>query len=125
MNLSFHQYLNIPLSYLLTCLHLCNNICCFRSWYEKIKQDIAYILGIIIGKYHCNQQSFFQKLSRAEAYFPITPYVTLLYLLLWRRVKKNTSVIEGRWITMQTEMVNTRGQEGEVWGVRAGRVRVT
>jgi hypothetical protein len=70
---------------------------------------IVHILGIIIDKYLCNRQIFIQQLARTEAYFLITLYFTLLYMLLWRRVKKNTPVIEGRWITMQTEMVTTWG----------------
>jgi hypothetical protein len=81
MNLTFHQYFKYARSYLLASLrHL--NICCFRSWYEKIKQDIVHIFGIIISKYHCNRRSFFQQLTRVETYFLITLYVTLLYFLL-------------------------------------------
>ena len=105
-------------SYLLTCLNDRNNICCFRNWYEKTKQDIVHILGIIIGKNLCNRQSFFQQPARAETYFLITLYVTLLRLLLWRQVKK--------YISYWRKMDNYADRDGNHlglggWGLRHGK----
>jgi hypothetical protein len=109
----------MPRSCLLTCLHHCNNnnnnICYFRSWYEKFKQDFVHILGIIIGKYRRNRQRFLQQLARAEAYFLIMLYVTLLYLLLWRRVKK--------YISYWRKMDNYADRDVTTWGLRGWGLR--